>query len=302
MYTTTNGGEQNIRRATALSLMASLLFGSQFVVIKQGIGDLNPLFFGAMTSAIGGLIALIYSLRRGRFSISAFRHWEVWASAISSTALVSLQYVGLTMSPASIGGLIVGSNMIFVTPISALIFKERLGTSRALGVVIGLLGVFTISTGWDASSLSSSNMIGNLMLMGASLCIAISYPMNRLATRKMCFEEWVTGFHLLIPLFLLPMALVNGNIGNASDETLSAILFVGMLCTSVPTLLWAKGLQSLTFVTSATILMSESVFAVLLAVLILGESLTIFTASGAIMVFAAIFLVSYRGKSGIRRM
>ncbi len=297
MFSVPNEGDGSERSAVLLSLMASLLFGSQFVVLKAGMGDLDPLFFGAMTAGTGGLVALAYVLWINSISLRTFLHWEVWAAAIASAAMISLQYVGLTMTAASVGGLIVGSNIIFVAPISALVFRERLGWSRALGVAIGLAGVFTISTGWDLSSLASGQLLGNVLLAGASLCIALSYPINRLATRKMGFEEWVAGFHLLIPLLLLPLALMDGDIGVASPETVPAILFVGALCTSVPTLLWAKGLQSLAFVTSATILLSESVFAVILGVVVLGEPLTLPTVAGALMVFSAIFLALYKNRN-----
>ncbi|HHT75675.1 MAG TPA: DMT family transporter [Methanomassiliicoccaceae archaeon] len=294
MFGVSSEGERNERSAVVLSIMAALLFGSQYVVIKLGMKDIDPLFFGAMTTAIGGLVALTYMQWVGRFPLRTFLHWEVWAAAVSTAGLIAFQYIGLTMTTASVGGLIIGSNIIFVAPISAVVFKERLGWRRTMGVVIGLLGVFTISTGWDLSSLTSGEILGNVLLTGASLCIALSYPINRLATRKMGFEEWVTGFHLLAPLFLLPLAVMDGEIGTASWEAAPAVLFVGALCTSVPTLLWAKGLQSLTFVTSATILLSESVFAVILGLVILGEPMTALTIAGALMVFAAIFLASYK--------
>lgn len=289
--------ERNERSAVLLSLMASLLFGSQYVVIKLGIGGLNPLFFGALTTAIGGLVALAYVLWKRCFSLRIFLRWEVWAAAVTTSAMIAFQYIGITMTTASVGGLIVGSNIIFVAPISAIVAKERLGWNRAVGVAIGLVGIFTISTGWDISSLTSGEMVGNVLLLGASLCIALSYPINRFATRRMGFEEWVTGFHLLAPLIMLPLAMADG-IGTGSWGSIPAVLFVGALCTSVPTLLWAKGLKSLTFVTSATILLSESVFAVVLGVAILGEPLTPLTVAGAAMVFAAIFLASYKKKNG----
>lgn len=296
MLAGTSEGERNERSAVLLSLVASLLYGSQYVVIKLGLGDLDPLLFGALTMGTGGLVALAYSLWKGCISWRTFRHWEVWAGALTTVSMISLQYTGLTLTTASVGGLIVGSNIIFVAPISALVFREKLGWKRTLGVVLGLLGLITISTNWDLSTLSSGALLGDLMLVGASLSIALTYPLNRLATRRLCFEEWVTGFHLLAPLPLLLMALADGELGRAEQAAIPAVLFVGALCTSVPTMLWAKGLQSLTFVTSATILLSESVFAVLLGLVVLGEPVTVLTLAGAVMVFAAIFLASYKNK------
>ena len=297
MWSITEEGEENRRSAVLLSLMASLLYGSQFVVIKTGIGDIDPLLFGAMTSAIGGLVALAYVLPKGYISWRTFTRWEVWGGVGTTTAMISLQYTGLTMAPASIGGLIVGSNIIFVAPISALVFKERLGWRRALGIGLGLIGLTTITTNWNLSTLASGTLSGYIMLIGASLCIALTYPLIRVATRRMRFEEWVTGFHLLTPIPLLLLALADGDLGSTENTNALAILFVGVLCTSIPTMLWAKGLESLTFVTSATILLSESVFAVLLGLLLLGEQITGLTFAGVGMVFAAIFLASSGDKN-----
>jgi drug/metabolite transporter (DMT)-like permease len=67
---------------------------------------------------------------------------------------------------------------------------------------------------------------------------------------------------------------------------------VGLLCTSVPTMLWAIGLRSLSLTTSATVLLSESVFAVLLGAIVLSEPLGPVTILGATLVFAAIFLAA----------
>ncbi len=125
MFGVSSEGERNERSAVVLSIMAALLFGSQYVVIKLGMKDIDPLFFGAMTTAIGGLVALTYMQWVGRFPLRTFLHWEVWAAAVSTAGLIAFQYIGLTMTTASVGGLIIGSNIIFVAPISAVVFKER---------------------------------------------------------------------------------------------------------------------------------------------------------------------------------
>jgi drug/metabolite transporter (DMT)-like permease len=57
-------------------------------------------------------------------------------------------------------------------------------------------------------------------------------------------------------------------------------------------MLWTFAFPKLGAVTSATVLMLESVFAVLLGVVVLGEPLDIFVVVGAMMTFSAIFLVA----------
>lgn len=282
------GGE---RSALMLSLAASLLFGSQYVVIKDGMGGVSPFMFGALTMGIGGTLALILVRRKKHIDLSIFRRWEVWAGMASSTSLIAFQYVGLTLAPASIGGLIVGSNVIFVAPLSALIFKERIGRMRALGVLVGLLGLFTLTTDWDLSSLASSEFTGYLLLLGASFAIASSYPLTKLAVRHMANTEWVMSFHLLSAVPLAALVFLTGGPGNLASLSLPALLYVGLLCTSVPTILWATGLRSLSMTTSATVLLSESAFAVLLGALVRNEPLGTLTLLGAGLMFIAIFLV-----------
>ena len=157
-------------------------------------------------------------------------------------------------------------------------------------MIIGLLGLFTITTNWDLSSLGSSQFTGYLLLLGASFSIASSYPLTKLAVRHMDNVEWVMSFHLLTVAPLAALMLITGGPGDLHSMSVPALLYVGLLCTSVPTILWATGLRSLSLTTSATVLLSESAFAVILGALVMNEPLGSLTLVGAALVFAAIFL------------
>jgi len=283
---------RSARSALMLSLVASLLYGSQYVVIKDGMGGINPLLFGAATMGTGGLLAMLLVRRRKGLDLSIFKRWEVWAGTFFATAMNACQYIGLTLSTASVGGLIVGSNVIFVAPLSAIIFREVIGRVQALGVAVGLMGLVTITTGWDLSFLGTNVFLGDILLLIASFSIAANYPLTKFAVRVMGNDEWVMSFHLLSAFFLLILSLFIGGPGEPGDLSIPAVLFVGLFCTSVPTLLWAIGLRSLSMTTSATVLLSESAFAVLLGVVLLSEPLDKMTVLGAVLVFLAIFTVS----------
>jgi drug/metabolite transporter (DMT)-like permease len=286
--------ERRNRVAVLMTLAASLMYGSQYVVIKEGIGAASPLLFGALTMTIGGILAFLIVRRHKRLDPRIFRRWEVYAGTLAAVGLISFQYVGLTLSSASVGGLIVGSNVIFVAPLSALLFREVIGRWQVAAVVLGLLGLVTITTNWNLSVIGSSAFVGNLLLLGASLSIAASYPLTRLAVRNMDNDEWVMAFHLLSGPVLAALMVMTGGPGDPSSMSIPALLYVGILCTSVPTILWAIGLRSLSMTTSATILMSESVFAVLLGAILLDEPLGLMNLLGAAMVFVAIFLAAFQ--------
>ncbi len=126
----------------------------------------------------------------------------------------------------------------------------------------------------------------------ASFSIAANYPLTKVALRIMGNDEWVMAIHLLSALSLFPWGVLVGGPGDLGSTSFPALLYVGMFCTAVPTLLWAIGLRSLSLTTSATVLLSESAFAVLLGVVILNEPLNVMIIIGAALVFLAIFTVS----------
>jgi drug/metabolite transporter (DMT)-like permease len=290
-----SSSERERKVAVALSLTAALLYGSQYVAIKEGIKGFSPLLFGALTMGLGGLLALTLVIYRKSFSWGIFLGWDVLAGVVVTAGLIAFQNAGLSLSPASLGGLIVGSSIIFVAPISSLFFGEKLGARKMLAVFVGLLGLITLTTKWNLSTLASGTFLGYLLLTAASLCIALSYPITRLALRRLDPIQWAMAFHLLVPIPLLALAFLFNGSKIYDLGQLPFLLYVGVFCTALPTMLWAKGLEKISFITSATILMAESAFAVVLGILLLGEQLDWISLLGAALIFVAIFLAAMTG-------
>jgi len=78
----------------------------------------------------------------------------------------------------------------------------------------------------------------------------------------------------------------------------AAIIYLGIACTSVATLLWAMGLEGVSATASATIMLLEIVTALVISILLLDESLKQMALIGAALVLAAIYLVASSGHKG----
>jgi len=280
------------RAAVGLTLISSLLLGSSYVAIKSGLGDLDPFLFSAFVFTIGALVALIFTLARGTFTWRIFGMWEAWAAPLITVVLLALQYQGLSMTNASTGALIIGANVILVAPLSALLFRERLGKVRLLGLAIGLGGLVVLTTKLNLEGMIGGQLIGDLMLLGTTTCIALTYVLSKYALKRMTFDQFVLTLHLFTPLPLFALYLLFGHSSPISGGDALILVYVGVLCTSVPTLLWVGALRSISIVTSSTIILSESAFAVLLSILILNEPMDVFIVLGAALVFTAIYLVT----------
>lgn len=278
--------------AVLTTLLSSLMLGTSYVAVKMTVGDVNPFLLGAATMAVGSAVLLAFMLFKGTFDLAMLRRWEFWAGPVINTGVVAPSYVGLTMTTASAAGLIIGTNVVFVALFSRLLFGERLGRRRLLGLGIALLGLITLTTRWDLSVLDGSQMAGNLLVLLSAVCIGVSVVTSRMALRTLSPDQWSLGLHLLLPPALLALYFLVPMEGGLSPVNIPAALFIGIVCTTVPTVLWTSALRHISVVTSATILMVESAFAVFLSWLFLGEAIDIYVLTGAAMLFSAILLMA----------
>jgi drug/metabolite transporter (DMT)-like permease len=274
------------------TLLSSLMLGTSYVAVKMTVGEVNPFLLGAATMAVGSAVLLAYMLWKGMLDPAMLRRWEFWAGPIINTGVVAPSYVGLTMTTASVAGLIIGTNVVFVALFSRLLFGERLGKRRLFGLAIALLGLITLTTRWDLSLLDGSRMTGNLLVLISAVCIGISVVTSRIALRSLTPEQWSLSLHLMLPPALLALYFLVPMDGGLSTVNIPAALFIGIVCTTVPTVLWTSALKHISVVTSATILMVESAFAVFLSWIFLGEVIDAFVVTGAVMIFAAILLMA----------
>jgi len=278
--------------ALLITIMSSAMLGSSYVAAKVGVGKVDPFLFGAVAMGIGTLVILAFMAWRGSLELSMFKRWEFWTAPILNTGVVASQYIGLTMTSAAVAGLIVGSNVIFVAIFSRLAFGEKLGRNRTIGLLIGFLGLITLTTKWDLTTLNAGQLVGDLLILTSAVFIGLVVIMSRVALKHLEYDQWSLSLHMFLPLTLLLLALMVGNVANYNGDALPLMVYIGIMCSTVPTMLWVKALKHISVVTSATVLMLESTFAVVLSWLVLGEQIDQFVIIGALLTFAAIIFVA----------
>lgn len=278
--------------AIGMTVISSLMLGSSYVVIKLGVGAYDPFYLSAAAMLVGTIVCLVYMTWRGTLVRSMTKSWEFWAASLLNTSVVGCQYIGLTLTTASAGGLIIGSNVLFVALLSFFILKEGLSTKRILGLALGFIGLITITTKWDIGIMSGNEMIGDLFMLASAISIALVVILSPRALKKLTYDQWTLSLHMFLPITLLTIGMFIPDQGGLGQNALPTILFLGLVCTAVPTLLWIKALPAIGVVTSATVLLLESTFAVVLSVFILKETLDAFVVVGALLTFIAIYFVA----------
>lgn len=162
-----------------LTLLGAL-WGSSYLFIRIGAPSFGPAAFMGSRVAIAALVLWVASrVFAKRFS---FRPYLVrfavlgFINAALPFTLIATAELRLTASLVAVLGATVP---LFVALISAIWLKERIAAPRAVGLVLGMIGV-AILTGWSAPTLDAATV----MSIGAVLLGALSYAVAGIYSKR----------------------------------------------------------------------------------------------------------------------
>ena len=98
---------------------------------------------------------------------------------------------------------------------------------------------------------------------------------------------------IVTAVIALPVALVFGRGGFPRPSVeLWTVPYTAVFCTIAPFFLWTWGLKRITATTSSIVLLTEVVFALALAAVLLGERLSPGALAGSVLILGAVALAS----------
>lgn len=285
---------KSTRGAVLSTLIAGLLWGSSFTVVKIGLRTIDPYWFVFFRFAAAAVVALAVSAASGRLG-RVYRYLRdplvIWLG-VSNAAGFVFQFRGQTLTTAGNTALLVNSSTIFVALASRFVFREPFGPMKVLSVVAGMAGVFLVSTG-GRMSLGSST--GDLLVIVAALLWTAFILLDKkiVGQRDVDVRALTAAMVVITAAAALPVALVFGARGVPSPSIeWWTVPYTAVLCTVVPFLLWTSGLRFITATTSSVIMLAEVVFALALAALLLGERLSPMALVGSVLILLGVALVS----------
>jgi drug/metabolite transporter (DMT)-like permease len=281
-----------------LTVFASLIWGTSFPGTKLGLEYVgNDVLFLWLRFVVAVAITLTAVLCLRRLSLSIFRDPAIWMIGGFNAAGFVLQYVGLTITTASKTALLVDINVVAVAIISYFSFRERLGKLQLTGIFLGTLGVFFLTLNNDLK-FDPEQIIGDILVYIAGWSWAFFIILNKKMLDKHNGVEISSASIATCAVWLTIPALylfVSG-----ADFTVEApgwmfIVYLGLFCTSIATLLWALGLEGVSATASATIMLVEVLTALAISILILKETMSPSAVFGCVLVLAAIYFVAGTG-------
>lgn len=283
-------------RAVFLTILAGVMWGTSFPVIKIGLNYVNTYLFVFLRFLVASILMLIILLLTKKLAFNIGQKKLLLFLGITNGIGYLLQYIGMNYTSAAKSSLFINLSAIWVVVLSPKLLNESIGRMKILGVVSGMLGVFLITTNLNLSMFSEGQFFGDLLLITSGVVWAFFMIYNKKLI--MNGTSLIQSMTWMLPVTLLPILpflfFSSSNIFALPVQAWLAILYTAIFCWIIPYYLWLEGLKQISASTSTILLLSEIIIAVTISAIFLNEVITIISALGAIFIIFAIVLVSLR--------
>ena len=283
-----------LRRREAIALLAAIAvaWGTSWPVIKAILQDLPPMWTTGLRSAIG--TAILFAISACRGSVVLPQRGDVPVvlniALLHMVAFTGLISVGLQFVPAGRSIVLGYTTPLWVTVGARIFLGETLTTSRTMGLIVGLSGLFFL---FDPSTFDWSNqnaVIGNALVLLAALCWAVSILHVRA-------HKWISTPFQLVPwqallatCILMFLALVFEGVPHIewNARLVVLLLYGGAVGIALP--YWAMQTvnRGLPAITTALGLLAVPIVGVACSSIALGEPLTFALLAATVLIVGGI--------------
>lgn len=271
------------------ALLVMALWGLNFVVSKWALQEFPPLFLMFIRFVL--VAALIVPF----FRIPRDKIWKIAALSVTLGSIhFPLMFIGLNGIDAATASLAVQAQVPFSSLLAALVFKDKLGWRRAVGMTAAFAGVMVI-----AGEPRLGNALPALfMLLGASLAFATANIQMKLigAVNGFAVNGWM-ALMAMPQLLLLSLLFEHGQMEALANSTWfgwASILYMAVGVTIVAYGLWYPLLSRYDVNQTMPYLLTVPVFGVAAGVLLMDNPITLSLAIGGALTIGGVAIIVKR--------
>lgn len=283
--------KKNQNRIWELALVVTAaIWGGAFVALKDGLNYFGPFTLMALRFFIAAVVMYAFMWKKiGRVKVLDIKYGVILG--LISCAAFGAQNVGLLYTTVSKQGLFTGLYVIFTPFLVWVLYKNAPDIRIFFSAFMAIIGIGFMSL----ESIGSFDLnIGDMLtifsaVMYAFMIIFVDKALYKTDAIKLTFLQLPFS-----ALFLGVLAFFTEDFPKELPlYSWYSLIYLGIFATFICYLLQISA-QKYTAPSRASLLMSlESLFAVLFAVLFLGEKLSHFQLIGIAMMFSALILVEF---------
>ncbi|MBF0230123.1 MAG: EamA family transporter [Desulfamplus sp.] len=187
---------------------------------------------------------------------------------------------------------------VFAGILSAIFNKERLTLSWAIASALAISGCIILGSvsNSDIKSNITVDVVGIFLAAGAGFGYAVSLVGSK---KVIADRQPAVGIAIILcvgAVLVIPKLLTEDLSQVMTLKGATVVLYLGVIATAAPYLLLAKGLSTVPVSHTSIIMLVEPLTGCLLGVLLLGETFTLTSAAGSLLIFCGLVIISIGSK------
>lgn len=268
----------------------SILFGLFPIVTHYATGFIPPILFASLSMLIASVVLLIFSLADGSFA--KISSWKVFPSLVAITFFIviipaPLLFIGAKLTSSINTAILLKSELVFAILLSFILSQGFRLPKLVSGLMI-LAGALIILV--DGSFEFQK---GDLLILLASFF----YPIGNSIVQKtfalisasgiLFFRSFFGG----ITLFMMSIVFENSTpvVASVLQDHFWLLLLNGVFLWAISKMMVYEGLRRLDLVKATSLMMTETAFSLIYAMVFLSEIPTIYQLLGFVVVMIGVY-------------
>jgi drug/metabolite transporter (DMT)-like permease len=288
-------------RVLAVYLFCCAVWGSTWLVIKIGLTDLPPFHFAAIRMAVACLLMAPFAFRPGILRPSGAENALILVcGAIQIGLAYAFIFLAETRIDSGLSAILFCTFPIWMGVLGHFLLPNEPFTARNLvAALLGLAGVAMIEAPAIPAAVRTgpgSLLIGGACVLGSSMAGALANVLNKRWFAHVAPERNVWGQTLSGTLFLVLLAVgfERGAQLNWTPRSVFAVSYLAVLGTALAFagLFWLIPRVPVSVI--GTIPLTDTVIAIALGAVILGERLSVRAILGTLLILFGVALTVWR--------
>lgn len=280
---------------------ANVLWATSYVAGKIALAHTSVMLMLALRMCISGIVLLpfVFWKRQDLHLTRRDLPQLAFLSLIGFVFNKIFEFGGLSLTTASDVALLITGESIFTTALSYIFLHERLRARSVVALFMGLIGVYLIIERSVIPVIPAGGgvwrMLGDVLVIGA-LSIEALYTIRGKFLLAKHSPLLITSASIVGSMvFWLPVAgfeFVQTSWRMPDWQAWVSILWLAVVCTVLAYLGWFQGLVRVNASAAASTLFIQPLLGPILGILLLGETLSLYTVLGGILIVMSVYMIS----------
>lgn len=285
------------KKAVLVLIIANIIWGAASPIFKWSLTNIQPFTLAFLRFSLGSIILFPFCARN--LIIKPKDILKVVAVGVTGIGInIPFFFLGLKAAPSVNAPIIASSGPIFLMLGSILFLHERPKKRVILGTAVSLLGVMAIILRPFLESNLDGAVLGNIFFLIATLAgvahaIIVKQVLKYYPALTVTFWSFVVGSLIFLPFLITEIADPYA-LSALDHRGIIGIIFGVFFCSTIAYFFYNWGIQKIEANKVGIFTYIDPVVAILIAIPLLGEVITLTYILGSFLVFLGIFIAEGR--------